>query len=808
MRFVRLRQASHRSLLLPLVALLLLVGGSFCIAFSFGRVTELRELERAPQPSVEAVVPGELKLDGTAQAITYVTSPYTDTRCIYFSALTEEERTDSDGNTEWVTVDRQSETTPAFRLADETGAIVVRMAGVSPDVERHYRERRGKLRYTEYRLDEGDAVFLFGRGVAGQSGAMEVRFTGDGAFRPILSRTGERGQRASRGLISVLVGWTGLSLAGFGVAFALAWIGRHRVLTLVGAAGAVMAIALITLGVVSMVADLRTGAERITAHEEAARSIITRALADSGVDWPGWTMLGSPEFQQTLGPDERRRIGRIRLDLAASAKRTNDIRDRFPEHIFASLAGVGRFNEPILVEGESLDNPNHTFEPARLGAFAGIGAGVALISALICTIVGLGSLKRKRWVENLHTVPPSGVVMGMAETTGTASFAADASPNTLKDYHGTRKSKKRKAGEADDEDEPRVDPEVGLVSYFGRKPCVAFVYTESERRGTGKNARWVVIKRIERCVNFRVERRDGDAANAGEGGSIVVNPEGSTIYSHRSLSSRSGRIRHAESWLEPGDACYVLGRAGLHERDETHAELRIGAGDKGEPLLIANVRELDVKLRLARVGFAWLSAGLALAIGAGLLGFGLIGGFSMDYYLLAAAVPVLYLLILGIYLLYTNLVFLREQVNRAWANIDVALAKRADLITNIERVTKEAYAHERGVQERLAKLRTLVQDSGDEFGKSVTLLAEAYPDLTSQRLTKGLMDALVLLEDELAYIREGYNEAVRENNQRVGALPELILAKALGFGPREYWGTIQGAVRKRRLPTVELGSND
>jgi LemA protein len=173
---------------------------------------------------------------------------------------------------------------------------------------------------------------------------------------------------------------------------------------------------------------------------------------------------------------------------------------------------------------------------------------------------------------------------------------------------------------------------------------------------------------------------------------------------------------------------------------------------------------------------------------------------------LAAAVWVAYT--------YNRLVRLRAQVDSAWADIDVQLKRRHDLVPQLVAAVKANAAHERGTLEVVAELRgrALTLSSPARLAEVETALEralgklfalrEAYPALAASGNFIRLQRDLVEVEDHLQYARRFYNGAVRDYNTTVARFPDLVVARTLGFVEREFF---QAGAEERRPTSVELG---
>ena len=168
--------------------------------------------------------------------------------------------------------------------------------------------------------------------------------------------------------------------------------------------------------------------------------------------------------------------------------------------------------------------------------------------------------------------------------------------------------------------------------------------------------------------------------------------------------------------------------------------------------------------------------------------------------LLAVLAALAAVLVVHAIMVYNGLVTVKNNVARAWANIDVLLKQRHDEIPRLVEVCKGYRDFERDTLVRLTEARTRVaqareaQDIGALGPAEAALragvarvfaLAESYPDLKANENFLQLQRRITELENAIADRREFYNDSVNINNTRVEQFPELIVAKAFGFGERE-----------------------
>ena len=161
---------------------------------------------------------------------------------------------------------------------------------------------------------------------------------------------------------------------------------------------------------------------------------------------------------------------------------------------------------------------------------------------------------------------------------------------------------------------------------------------------------------------------------------------------------------------------------------------------------------------------------------------------------------ILALLLYGISL-YNNLVSLKHNSDKAWANIDVLLKQRHDEIPKLVAVCKGYMKHERETLEKVMQARSAVASAREQsdvgaLGPAETQLragmgslfavAEAYPDLKANENFQHLQVRISGLENAIADRREFYNESVNTNNIRIEQFPDIIIAKKLGFKAHQH----------------------
>jgi len=149
--------------------------------------------------------------------------------------------------------------------------------------------------------------------------------------------------------------------------------------------------------------------------------------------------------------------------------------------------------------------------------------------------------------------------------------------------------------------------------------------------------------------------------------------------------------------------------------------------------------------------------------------------------------------------MYNGLVRLRNRVAAAWAQIDVQLRRRYDLIPNLVETVKGYAAHERSTFEAVTQARAnaiSAQGPAEQAQaenvisgalKSLFAVAEAYPELKANQNFLSLQEELTATEGRIAYARQFYNDSVQRMNTKIETFPTNVLANTFGFTKHEYF---------------------
>jgi LemA protein len=178
-------------------------------------------------------------------------------------------------------------------------------------------------------------------------------------------------------------------------------------------------------------------------------------------------------------------------------------------------------------------------------------------------------------------------------------------------------------------------------------------------------------------------------------------------------------------------------------------------------------------------------------------------------------VAILLLLVLVVVTMYNRLVRLRNRSENTWAQVDVQLRRRYDLIPNLVEAVKGYAAHERETFEEVTKARAAAQQAQGveqqaqaENALTAALgrlfaLAEAYPQLRATENFQQLQAQLADVEQNLVVARQVYNDTVLTYDNALETVPTNIVAGLFNFSPRAYFET-EGVTRE--APSVQFST--
>jgi LemA protein len=165
---------------------------------------------------------------------------------------------------------------------------------------------------------------------------------------------------------------------------------------------------------------------------------------------------------------------------------------------------------------------------------------------------------------------------------------------------------------------------------------------------------------------------------------------------------------------------------------------------------------------------------------------------------------------------YNRLVALRQNTNEAFADIDVQLKQRQDLVPNLVETVKGYAAHERGTLDEVTQARAAAVGAGNieqraqaenaltgALGKLMAV-AEAYPDLKANQNFLQLQSELADLENKIAAARRFFNNAVGEYNASIQRFPAVLIAGMAGFASRDFFDAGPDRAAMQTAPQVKF----
>jgi LemA protein len=190
-----------------------------------------------------------------------------------------------------------------------------------------------------------------------------------------------------------------------------------------------------------------------------------------------------------------------------------------------------------------------------------------------------------------------------------------------------------------------------------------------------------------------------------------------------------------------------------------------------------------------------------------------------------ALLGLLAVVVMAIIGIYNKLVTLRNRFKNAWAQIDVQLKRRYDLIPNLVETAKGYLKHERGTLEAVIAARNAASQANSRVTADPTnpeamkqliaaegtltgtlgrlfALAEAYPDLKANTTMNQLMEELTSTENKVAFARQAYNDSVMMYNTQREVFPSNIIAGMFNFGPAELFKVEK--TEEREAPKVQF----
>jgi LemA protein len=177
---------------------------------------------------------------------------------------------------------------------------------------------------------------------------------------------------------------------------------------------------------------------------------------------------------------------------------------------------------------------------------------------------------------------------------------------------------------------------------------------------------------------------------------------------------------------------------------------------------------------------------------------------------------VIVVLILWVIMIYNGLVTMRQRVGQAFADVDVQLKQRHDLIPNLVETVKGYAAHERGTLDAVIQARNAAvaaqgpaaqgaaENALSGALRQLFALSEAYPDLKANANFQQLQLDLSDIENKIAAARRFFNNAVQEYNSGIQQFPAVLFAASFGFSPKEFFDLGETRTELSQAPQVKF----
>jgi LemA protein len=174
------------------------------------------------------------------------------------------------------------------------------------------------------------------------------------------------------------------------------------------------------------------------------------------------------------------------------------------------------------------------------------------------------------------------------------------------------------------------------------------------------------------------------------------------------------------------------------------------------------------------------------------------------------------LLVLWAVFIYNGLVAMRQRVNQSFADVDVQLKQRHDLIPNLVETVKGYASHERGTLEAVVQARNAAMAAHGPAAQAqaenmltgalrqLFALSEAYPDLKANQNFQQLQMELSDIENKLAAARRFFNNSVQEYNTGIEQFPAVLFASSFGFTKREFFDVAEARPALEVAPQVKF----
>jgi LemA protein len=177
---------------------------------------------------------------------------------------------------------------------------------------------------------------------------------------------------------------------------------------------------------------------------------------------------------------------------------------------------------------------------------------------------------------------------------------------------------------------------------------------------------------------------------------------------------------------------------------------------------------------------------------------------------------IIVVLVLWVIMIYNNLVAMRQRVGQAFADVDVQLKQRHDLVPNLVETVKGYASHERGTLDAVVKARNVAMAAQGPAAQAAAenmltgalrqlfALSEAYPDLKANQNFQQLQAELSDIENKIAAARRFFNNAVQEYNTGIQQFPAALFASAFGFTQKEFFDLAEERKALEQAPQVKF----
>jgi hypothetical protein len=795
----------HPIYLRVLAFLFCVVSLVFGIKFSqegFLDIESFKKLERLVPSSILGVLGGENQVLGRAAKSSeqnYLRSAKTQTPSLYYRFLKEREERDSDGNTRWVTETDETRSVD-FLIGDSSATAYLQTENWTDTIQwslpKRYSQTQGSYRYSEWRLEPGDLVLAFAWAelMLKQNSLPDIslRFDKPGDYIPIISTLSSGAIRRGIGNSAILEIWGGVSLIALSLMCFVYAAKIHRILAYLSLLTFCTMSILSVYCLASLSSDVRGGAEYLSSQQDKAELAVRSIFDNQTLEWAGWQTTNSElssEWQQ-LSPWQKTRIQDIRINLWLLKEVYALQIKHFPEGFYAWLFA---YDNQLLnfelndYEQKILKDKLGQFQTTKLTAFAFWWVLLGFLCFAVLTYFGFRFAKVKRMIENIPTSATLGVSYGLAEVKGKIRFITDIKSDKKIEEQSDEKN-------AESFEQENEENDTKLKGPLTKQSCVWYRYLVEERRGSGKNARWVTISDDEQYKRFNCEDLEG---------SLTIDPSDAEIITRHKKVNKKGDMRYSEWLLKPNDNLYALGMAKVDA--QKNDRLILGKPqhetDNSDLFILTNYSEKDLMIKKASMSILALVLAFSGMFASAVFYFGMNGQFAATDYLLSAMLAPAFLMFFMLVLHYNDMIFLQRRADRNWANIQVSLKKRADLLPQLQSVLSQYQGYEKKLMELMTLQRKQLSKSIDsvasasnfiqkehQFLNDVKLAVEAYPDLKANELMSALMNTLTSLENEVALMRTGFNDAVNEYNTRIESFPDVFLAKVFKFEKKAWLG--------------------